>query len=279
MNKMGVVFLLIGTLIGFAVGYGVNMRSNTKATPIPRVLPTTPVAKKQPDNRSDESPENHQNTLLLQAIEELDFMTAERNRAREKINQMEEKVGRYDWLIEKWKEKGRAAFDFSLRRNSFLPSQDLADFLGWDEEPIAEIEALSKKTLDRVKNWESQNMILLEEVDDVFIYEISPLPAEHKTAYLNSMRTILSEDQMEIMEEPFERIFNSFMGKRTIEVKLIAANEKAFPLSNPVKQDMLRIHEKCHNERGITHSSMKTVIPNDPAKNNPSRWDHLFEIK
>lgn len=271
MNKTALLSLIIGLIVGFAVGNLIVSRPQQNV-PVSNPIPD-PLTKSRPVRPKD----FNEQELLLQSIQELDLTTAELEDALNYIEKLERNTHRYNWLTDYWKEEG---FDLSNQvsmsfHHQFKPGNNMIEFFGWNEEQVAGITRIGKKVVEEIREWEAQQAVCIEDNENNKVFDIPAMPNEIVERYLNSLEGIIGPDDMEILSSKMESQFNGLLQDRTLTMR-IGPN---MPGSD-AEYMVLRTNPKNADTTLMSIPSNPTImIPYIPGTTFPHRWDHVIRME
>ena len=300
--KKIIALVIGGVFAGILIGYFAQIHRVTPAE-TPKKSPPTPEVTKQIKTDG-----NKEKILLLQAIQELDLTSAELENAQAYIKKLERNTARYNWLVDYWKNNeldGFGIMGMGFDQNGFTPSDSAIKFFGWDKETVNQIKNIGEKAWTASINWEKQTAKKISASEDKIVFEIPPLDPSIKQEYLQSITTLIGEEDMALLADNLEQEFDTLQSQRQVEfsvssspISFISSGgdgnmppdmqnsppEFGKPFLFDQMQDALTdpntkwIHIKetstQGNSSGIT-MSIGTQNPSDP--NSLKRWEHLFD--
>jgi len=220
--KKSIVIILLGTSVGFGLGYVAH--KPTQAVTVDKSKKATPVTVEKKDG----AVQSREQKLLLSAIRELDLTTKELQDAEDYIKNLELNTKRYDWLIARIKKSDYNPFMLGDGDSDFAPSEEMAIFLGWDDEKLKAFKKVAKETSQKIKAWEKENAKLLTNTDHSWTYEIPAFPDSIKEDYLSKASEILNASDMEIIRSSIDGTMNGIQQKQTVSIALSDDPPKMF---------------------------------------------------
>lgn len=268
MKRTSLILMVVGLIVGFAVGYIVHSER-------PAVFDTAPQTAEAP---RDQTVSSREQELLLQSIELLDQTTAELEAARNRLGRFERVAKRYDWL----KQNGVQTHSLSFDESTFEPRPHLMEFLDLNETEAERFSSMSTKALTEVQAWEQSHARCTIDNATNCVYEITPLPVEFKDNFLNELGKFLPSDDVEFLNTIVDKLYDPLAGKREVSLTFIDKDvyaEKHLaqnPNSHPPDSDMMTLMVKRYDEDGNSRGSWSSTFGADNVQWMESRWAHLF---
>jgi len=244
--KKSIVIVLAAVLAGFALGYVAHKPQKVSADKSSKKKVDSLLTKKEVATGK-----SREQKLLLSAIHELDLTTKDLQDAENYIKKLELNTKRYDWLIARIKKSDYNPFMLGDGDSDFAPSEEMAVFLGWDDEKLKAFKKVAKETSQKIKAWEKQNAKLLESTDQSWTYEIPPFPDSIKADYLSKASEILNASDMEIIRSSIDGAMNGIQQKQTISISLSDAPPKRFfPSGMDIPSAVLSASQSANEQQG-----------------------------
>lgn len=274
MKRSSIAFLLGGLLSGFACGYIIQGNSDsTEQTP--------PITVESPIEPGQPKPgQAREKDLLLQAIHELDLTTAELETATARIERMELKAKRYDWL----KNNGIQDHSLSFQRDTFKPSAKLLEFLGLDETDSQVVIGIAETARVAVEEWEAGCAECVEDTSTNCVYEIPPIPENYKQAFIQSLKTVLHPDDVDLLSLSLNNLYSPLQENRKVSLTFVSKEEYTEQQEARRKKsygtpsDKLKIEVVRFDESGRRRGSSSSTGTIGQSFHFGKRWDHLFTL-
>ena len=275
------VGLTVGVLAGKLTGRPAE-KERVETVPAP-----VETVKQDADSAAPTNSQTREQQLLLMAIHELDLTSSELEEARARIQRMERKAKRYDWL----RDNGlHGNYAMRIDQETFKPTKELLDFLGLDEEDADTFNRFAEESFDAVRSWETDNAVCTTDNATNCVYEIGPLPDSFKQDYIAQLGSLLHPEDLQLIQPSISDLFDQYSGKREVSATFVSSDDYAELMTRRgtpggfIESDMINIsiHQFSKNghSRG-SRSSWTAISPGHPLLKNPfvQRWSHLFDMK
>lgn len=278
-----IILPALGIIAGFAIGYSVHgMKSLPESHQPAPELTISPV--EEPKEMESLPEKNREKELLLQAIQELDLTSADLEEAREYIRILERNTKRYNWLLSHWQEKGLgSAYQLNFDNENMVPSEELIDFFGWDDETVSEIKRLGSELSEHAEKWETENATIEKVSPTSWVFHIPPMPIDFIDAYASGMSAILDPDDQKLLSSKLEGNCNRLLSTRHVGMEVVHSPEVLMSPSRtpetedyPHDADWLKIVEITESDLRPNNGFCLMTIPYPSEDTIPERWKHLY---
>ena len=216
MMKRKLIFIFSGLLVGLSVGFFIGKGAHSSSLKVDSSKLNSHLKSVQTDGVKEKK-------MLLDALKHLDVTAEELQKAQQYIHTLEKNNKRYGWLMNFCKKNMANEFNFwgmGVGDEGFDPSPSAIEFFGWDQETVDQIKRIGKSTWNRALDWEAEAAVQVSATDGKLVYEIPALPASVKEEYLQSMKSILGEQDMKLLSEGLNEQFTSIEEPRRVEISV-----------------------------------------------------------
>lgn len=211
---------------------------------------------------------------------EITALRDERAVLEKQILQLAVKGERYDYIYERAitpNQMSPFAGWLTISSENMSLSPSLLEYLGLDESEQAAVSHISQATMEKVRNWEKTNAVVLDVDSSTYTAELPPYPGDMQSDFRNELTGILSDHDAELVSALAYHFFKDLKNPRMLEVSIYEENGHEMFTEKVTRLSEDRKREVGSSQRSGTYPTSRRS-GTSPFPTTQRRWEHLYRL-